>query len=320
MGSRLCYGQKAYSIAICLQEQLGDKAAAMKIQIFATDISEIAIAKARTGIYRLNELDGVSASRVQQFFTKLDGSYQVSKVIRDMCVFAHHNLLKDPPFSKIDLVSCRNVMIYLEPVLQKRALTTFHYSLNEEGFLMLGKSETIGTNTDIFTAYNIAEKIYVRKGPLGRFMPVSSQGREKTFREIDKSVQRESSEKDVYKMADEAMLANFMPASVLVNEKFDVIQFRGATELWLVPPSGKPSFNVLKMAREGLGFELRNILHLAQKTKLPARRFAVFFKLNGLQYYVNIQAVPLKDTSEPYFLIVFSKCFGYWYSTGHYRS
>ena len=162
-------GEEAYSIAICLQEHLGDKAAAMKIQIFATDISETAIAKARTGIYNQTELAGVSSSRLQQFFVKQDGNYQVSKITRDMCVFAHHNLLKDPPFSKIDLISCRNVLIYLEPVLQKRVLTTFHYSLNEEGYLMLGKSESIGTNTDFFKAYKNSEKIYLRKGPLGRF-------------------------------------------------------------------------------------------------------------------------------------------------------
>lgn len=298
-------GEEAYSMAICLQEQLGDKAAAMKIQIFATDISETAISKARSGIYRASELQGVSASRLQQFFIKQDGTYQVSKIIRDMCVFAHHNLLKAPPFSKIDLVSCRNVLIYLEPVLQKRALTTFHYALNESGYLMLGKSETIGTNTDIFTTYNGTEKIYTRKGPLGRFMAVSSPGREQTFREIDKNVQKESADKDIFKMADEVMLASFMPPAVLVNEKYDIIQFKGSTETWLVHPVGKPSFNLLKMAREGLSFELRNILHLAKKTNLPARKFAVFFKLNGLQHFVNIQAVPLKDTIEPYYLVVF---------------
>ena len=298
-------GEEAYSMAICLQEQLGDRASVMKIQIFATDISETAIAKARTGIYRQSELDGISTSRLQQFFVKLDGNYQVSKSIRDMCVFAHHNLLKDPPFSKIDLVSCRNVMIYLEPVLQKRALTTFHYSLVEDGYLMLGKSESIGNSTDIFTAYNSNEKIYVRKGPLGRFMSVATNGREQTFREIDRGAQRQNDNKDVFKVADEAMLNNFMPPSVLVNESFDIVQFRGVTETWLASPTGKPSFNVLKMAREGLSFELRNILHLAKKTGLPARKFAIFFKLNGLQHYVNIYAFPLKDTLEPYYLIVF---------------
>jgi two-component system CheB/CheR fusion protein len=298
-------GEEAYSMAICLQEYLGDKAAALKIQIFATDISEMAIAKARNGIYNQTELAGVSPSRLQQFFVKQDGSYQVSKTVRDMCVFAHHNLLKDPPFSKIDLVTCRNVLIYLEPVLQKRALTTFHYSLNEDGFLMLGKSESIGNNTDIFKPHKNSEKIYLRKGPLGRFTNVTSRDTEQTFREIDKNIQKESANKDVFKLADEAMLANFMPAAVLVNEKFDIIQFRGSTENWLVPPTGKPSFNVLKMAREGLGFELRNILHLAQKTEQPVRKFGVFFKINDMQHFVNIQALQIEQNSEPHYLIVF---------------
>ena len=298
-------GEEAYSLAMCLQEYLGDKAAAIKIQIFATDISEIAIAKARNGIYNQTELLGVSPSRLQQFFIKQDGSYQVTKAIRDMCVFAHHNLLKDPPFSKIDLVSCRNVMIYLEPILQKRALTTFHYSLNEEGYLMLGKSESIGNNTDIFKAYKNSEKIYLRKGPLSRFINVASRDTEQTFRDIDKNIQKESANNDVFKIADEAMLANFMPAAVLVNEKFDIIQFRGSTETWLIPPSGRPSFNVLKMAREGLSFELRNILHLSQKTKQPVHKFGVLFKVNDMQQFVNIQALQLNQNSELNYLVVF---------------
>jgi two-component system CheB/CheR fusion protein len=300
-------GEEPYSMAMCLQEQLGDKAAAMKIQIFATDVSEIAIAKARMGVYRQTELEGISSSRLQQFFTKLDGSYQVSKTIRDMCVFAHHNLLKDPPFTRIDLVGCRNVLIYLEPVLQKRALTTFHYALKEGGYLMLGKSETIGINTDIFASFNSTEKIYRRKGLAsgGRFFTGGSPGREQTFRDIDKSTQKDGADKDIFKLADDLILANFMPPAVLVNEKFDIVQFRGSTETWLTPPTGKPSYHILKMAREGLAFELRNILHLAKKTNLPARKFAVFFKLNGLQHFVNLQAVPLKDTAEPYYLVVF---------------
>jgi two-component system CheB/CheR fusion protein len=298
-------GEEAYSMAICLQEQLGDMASAIKIQIFATDISETAIAKARTGVYTPTELTGISTSRLQQFFTKLDGNYQVNKAIRDMCVFAHHNLLKDPPFSKIDLVSCRNVMIYLEPVLQKRALTTFHYSLNEDGYLMLGKSETIGNNTDIFRAYNSAEKIYRRKGPPGRFMNVASDTKEQTFKNLDTGGQKASIDKDVFKIADDAMLAHFMPAAVLVNDKFDIVQFKGSTETWLTPPTGKPSFNVLKMAREGLSFELRNMLHLAKKTNLPVRKFGVFFKIGDLQHFVNIQALKLVDIAEPHYLVVF---------------
>jgi two-component system CheB/CheR fusion protein len=299
-------GEEAYSMAICLQEHLGDRAAAIKIQIFATDISETAIAKARAGIYRAADLAGLSDSRVQQFFTKLDGSYQVNKIIREMCVFANHNLLKDPPFSKVDLVSCRNVMIYFEPVLQKRALNTFHYALNENGFLMLGKSESIGNNTDLFSSYNNHEKIFSRKGERGRFMPVASAVSEKSFKDVDRGIQNESGKQDVYKIAGETILSNYAPASVLINEHFDIIQFFGKTELWLALPAGKASFNLLKMAREGLAFEIRNLLHLAKKTKTAVKKDAVMFNLQNKEDHVNIEVAPISNISEPYYLVLFT--------------
>jgi two-component system CheB/CheR fusion protein len=299
-------GEEAYSMAICLQEHLGDKAAAIKIQIFATDISETAIAKARTGIYRLSDLEGLSESRMKQFFTKLDGSYQVNKTIRDMCVFAHHNLLKDSPFSKIDLVSCRNVMIYLEPVLQKRALTTFHYALNEQGFLLLGKSENIGSYSDMFASYNNQEKIFKRKGGRGRFMPVTSQGGEQNFKDIDESIQKEHVTYDVFKLADNIVMAS-APAGVLVGEHFDIVQFRGKTDNWLEIPTGKASLNLLKMAREGLAFELRNLLHLVKRTKAPSKKENVLYKLNDEQHYVNITVSPIMDAADPHYLIQFEK-------------
>jgi two-component system CheB/CheR fusion protein len=299
-------GEEAYSMAICLQEHLGDKAAAIKIQIFATDISETAIAKARTGIYKATDLDGLSDSRVQQFFTKLDGSYQINKNIREMCVFANHNLLKDPPFSKVDLVSCRNVMIYFEPVLQKRALNTFHYALNDNGFLMLGKSESIGNGTELFRSYNNREKIFSRKGERGRFMPVASAVSEKSFKEVDRGVQNNSGKQDVYKIASETLLSNYAPASVLVNDRFDIIQFFGKTDHWLGLPAGKASFNLLKMARVGLAFELRNLLHLAKKNNKAARKDAVIFNLLDTEQYVNIEVAPLSNVSEPYYLVLFT--------------
>jgi two-component system CheB/CheR fusion protein len=300
-------GEEAYSMAICLQEHLGDKAAAMKIQIFATDISETAITKARTGIYRTTDLEGLSQSRVQQFFTKLDGSYQVNKTIRDMCVFAHHNLLKDPPFSKIDLVSCRNVMIYMEPVLQKRALTTFHYALNEQGYLMLGKSESISLHADLFSSYNNHEKIFSRKGERGRFMPVTSAGGEQSFKDIDKSVQNESAGQDVFKIAGEAILTKYAPASVLINERYDIIQFYGKTDNWLTINSGRASFNILKMAREGLAFEIRSLLHIAKKKNEAARKESVLFNQGGAHHYVNIEVALLPNAAEIHYLVLFQK-------------
>jgi two-component system CheB/CheR fusion protein len=300
-------GEEAYSIAICLQEYLGDKAAAMKIQLFATDISETAIAKARTGIYRQTDMTGLSPSRIQQFFTRLDGNYQVNKTIRDMCVFAHHNLLKDAPFSRLDLVTCRNVLIYLEPVLQKRALTTFHYALNELGFLMLGKSESIGNNSDMFTIHNSREKIFRRSGARGRFMQVTTEGNEQNFKDIDTDIRLENGQQDVFKIADNLLLSKYVPASVLVNERFDVIQFRGKTNTWLGLPEGKASFNLLKMAHEGLAFEIRNLLHLAKKTNAPARKENILFNLDNRQQYVHIEAAPLLNTADTHYLVLFEK-------------
>jgi two-component system CheB/CheR fusion protein len=300
-------GEEAYSMAICLQEQFGDKTAAMKIQIFATDISETAIAKARSGIYRATDLEGLSTLRIEQFFTKLDGSYSVNKIIRDMCVFAHHNLLKDPPFSKMDLISCRNVLIYLEPILQKRAITTFHYALNDPGFLMLGKSESISKNTDFFIGHNNNEKIFKRNSARGRFMHVASQGTEQSFKNIDKSIKIEEAKLDIFKIADELVLSKFAPAGVLVNEHFDIMQFRGATDIWLTPAPGKASLNVLKMTREGLAFELRNLLHFAKKTNSPARKQNILFNSKGEHKHVNVEVAPLANQDDLHYLILFEE-------------
>jgi two-component system CheB/CheR fusion protein len=298
-------GEEAYSMGICILEYLGDKASALKIQVFATDVSEIAIARARTGIYRQDELAGLSVQQIQQFFVRLDGSYQVAKSIRDMCVFAHHNLLKDPPFSKIDLVSCRNVLIYMEPVLQKRAISTFHYALNEKGYLMLGKSETIGNNTDLFTAYNIAEKIYQSKGLHGRFRTVSTYRNEQTFKEIDQKVANTGTEKDIRKKAEGILLDKYTAGSVIVNQVYDIVDFCGNTDDWLTLPKRKPTFNILKMVREGLSFEVRNLLHLAKTKQVVVRKEGIAFNEKDEQRYVNIEVVLLPDETEDYYLVVF---------------
>ncbi|HZE86558.1 MAG TPA: CheR family methyltransferase, partial [Puia sp.] len=298
-------GEEAYSMAICLQEHLGGKASGMKIQIFATDISEIAIARARNGIYKSTELEGLSASRIEQFFTKLDGNYQVNKEIRDLCIFAHHNLLKDPPFSKMDLIGCRNVLIYLEPILQKRALNTFHYALNEQGFLMLGKSETIINNPDLFAAYQANEKIFRKKGVRGRFMQVASPRTEENFKEVDKKIPNEDAKKDVFKLADAIVLSKHAPSGFLVNEHFDIKQFRGKTDSWIDPSPGVASLDVLAMVRGGLAFELRNLLHQAKKTNANARKENILFMANDREQYVNLDVTPVPGVAEPHYLILF---------------
>lgn len=302
-------GEEAYSIAICLQEQLGDKAATMKIQIFATDISETAISKARTGVYRPIDMEGVSHLRLAQFFTRTDGNYHINKQIRDMCVFAQHNLLKDPPFSRIDLISCRNVMIYLEPVLQKRALSTFHYALNDQGFLLLGKSESIGKNTDLFTPYDLHQKTFRRNGLRGRFIQTTTPSGERNFRDIDNYIKKEDHRKDIFKIADEMMLAKYTPSGVLINDHFDILQFRGVTNNWLAPSPGKASLNLLKMVNDDLAFELRNLLHLARKNNAPAHKENILFHFAQQNQYVNMEVVPLL-TEDIHYLVLFERTDG----------
>lgn len=299
-------GQEAYSIAMCLYEYLSQKSLVLKIQIFATDISEVAISKARTGIYEKHELEGLSESRVEEYFTKTDGAYQVKKSIRELCIFAHHNLLKDPPFAHLDAVSCRNVLIYMEPVLQKRAMQTFHYALNEQGVLMLGKSETPGSGGELFTPYNGSDKIYLKKGESIRSQFTTSERSENAFERIDRGAPQRRDPPDFQKTADDIILSRFAPAGVVVNDALDIVQFRGATGKWLEPSPGKASLNLLKMAREGLSFELRNILHKARSTNAAVIKEHIdLVTSGGAHQAVTVEAMPLPNTTEPHFLVLF---------------
>jgi two-component system CheB/CheR fusion protein len=297
-------GKEAYSIGMCIHEYLSDKMSNTRIQIFATDISEKSIARARTGIYDKSEMEGVSEERIKQFFTKTNGSYQVKKTIRDMCVFATHNFLKDPPFAKIDLVSCRNVLIYLEPFLQKKAFAIFHYALNQKGYLWLGKSETTGSSSEYFLAFGIKDKLYTRKSFPGRFLNVASERNEETIVKKDYGVRpHERKNDDFQKDADDILLSKYTPPGVIVNEQYDIVQFRGSTGDFLEPSPGRASLNVLKMAREGLSFELRNGLQKSKITRLPFIKQNI--SIDNGKKLIDIEIVPLLNSIELYFLILF---------------
>ncbi len=299
-------GQEAYSLAICCSEYLASQSSNIKVQIFATDLSENAIKKARTGIFTKKEMEGISEPRMQQFFDKTNGNYHVKKPIRDMCVFAVHNILKDPPFAKMDLVTCRNVLIYLEPFLQKKALTIFHYALDEKGVLFLGKSETTGTSSDFFTPLGKKEKFYLRRSVPGKFSNVVGERSESAINEKNYfSKNKDGKTDDFQKSADEVLLAKYTPAGVVVNEQFDIVQFRGATGGYLEPAPGKASLNVLKMAKEGLPFEIRNALHKAKATgKLFTKEGIPVDKGEKL---VTLEVIPLLNTVDPHYLILFKE-------------
>ncbi len=296
-------GEEAYSMGMCLYEFISNKASSFKIQIFATDISEQAITKARAGIYSQRQLENLSDARLQQFFTKTDGHYQIKKIIRDMCIFATHNFLKDPPFAKMDLITCRNVLIYMEPFLQKKAFSIFHYSLNEKGFLLLGKSETTGSSSELFNTVDKKEKLYTKIPAPGKFMNVTSTTGEETLQDKDYSLRSNERKRDDYqKNADDILLSKYTPPGVIVNEQFDIVQFRGSTGNYLEPSPGKASLNVLKMAREGLSFELRNALHKAKASSKPFVKDRISLNNGKL---LGIEVIPLLNSIDLHFLILF---------------
>jgi two-component system CheB/CheR fusion protein len=297
-------GEEAYSLGISLYEYLQDKFSSIKIQIFATDISEQSIVKARAGIYKQRQLEGVSDARLQQFFTRIDGHYQVKKSIRDLCVFATHNFLKDPPFARVDLISCRNVLIYMEPFLQKKAFTTFHYALNEKGYLLLGNSDSAGNSSELFLPAGKKDKLYTRKSVTGKFMNVTSGPREEALKYKNDNSQVNERKKDNYqKDADDILLAKYTPPGVIINEQFDIVQFRGSTGAYLESPPGKANLNVLKMAREGLSFELRNALHKVKASGTPFIKEGIMTD-HGTRM-VTIEVIPLLNAIDPHFLVLF---------------
>jgi two-component system, chemotaxis family, CheB/CheR fusion protein len=298
-------GQETYSMAICLHEYLGDSADTVRIQIFSTDVSERYIAIARKGVYSKADVAGVSLDQLDKYFEKVAGNYHVNKSIREMCVFAHHNFLKSPPFARMDLISCRNVLIYMEPFLQKRALATFHYALKENGYLVLGHSETTAPAIDLFLPFDRKEKIYIRKSVPSKFSPVAAGRPEYPTAEAEKPIRKEPGRDDFQKSADNLLLSRFSPPGVVVNDQLDVVEFRGPTASWLQPAPGKPSLNILKLIRDNLAFELRNTLHKAKTTRHIQLSENIPLKSTGSQHWITIEVHPLQNTTEPYYLILF---------------
>ena len=310
-------GEEAFSVAICIKEFFtnttfpGWDGRRRAVQIFATDLNEHAIMKARSGFYKKTEVGNISPQRLKEFFIKSDGGYQVNKEIRDMCVFALHNFLKDPPFGKIDFISCRNVLIYMEPYLQKKALTTFHYSLQSRGFLLLGKTETISSVPDLFTVAAKNDNLFLRKDGTGKFMHVATQRIERNLQDYNVNPQTETISTDFQKAADDVIRNKYMPTGVVVNEAFDIVNFRGRTNDYLEQLDGKPSHNLLKLAKQGLAFDLRSILHKVKKEKAAVIKENISLQQNLVAgqngdsaRMISIEAIPL-NTVEPHYLVLF---------------
>ncbi|WP_414562392.1 MULTISPECIES: CheR family methyltransferase [unclassified Anabaena] len=303
-------GEEAYSIAICLLEFLNNQVINTTIQIFATDVNERAIEQARNGIYKANQVIDVSSERLQRFFVPVESGYQISKPVRELCVFARQNLINDPPFSRLDLITCRNVLIYLSSAVQKKLLPIFHYGLKSNGFLMLGTSETVGEFTDLFALVDRKYKIYSRKiapTQLGMDLIASNYPVE-TFNPQLPANTDTWNDLEMQKEADRIVLKQYAPVGVIINEDLEILQFRGQTSSYLQPAPGRPSFNLLRMAKEELQLELRTAIHQAKKGEEAVTKSGIEIQENEQVKQVKIDVVPFKPAAatERYFLVMFS--------------
>jgi two-component system CheB/CheR fusion protein len=301
-------GQEAYSLAISIHEYLlKKKRPDIRVQIFASDISEKSITKARTATYSAQEVEQVSESRIQNYFTKRDGQYNVNKVIRDMCIFAVHNLIKDPPFAKIDLVCCRNVLVYFDALMQNKILNSFHYALNEKGFLFLGKSETALNGHNLFEIAGKDEKIYTALDIPVRYRKLSKSAGSVLIDDIKLASQNNlSPQEDVIKAASNLLFSRYTPSSAIINKHLEVIHFHGDTSPFLQQSPGKPNFNILKMARDSIRFELHNAIIKVKNDKKGIQKQSI--KVNEVPnpYLVSFEIQPI-DNQTDHLLIVFNR-------------
>ena len=302
-------GDEAYSIAICLMEFLEDANVKVPFEIFATDISGTAIEKARAGIYTGSALAGVSPQRLSRFFTRTERGYQIARVVRDVCVLARHNVAQDPPFSKLDLISCCNVLIYLGDALQRQVLSLLHYALKPAGFLVVGPSEAIGTLSESFHQVEKTHKIFCLRPAASTPAPRLARGRPTEGRvELRPRIADGPAGPDALREADRLVLAEYGPPGVLVDDALNIVQVRGRTAPYLELSPGKPSQNLLRLAREGLIAGLGKAIQTARQRNMAAKENAFRIEDGGRLQAVTIRVIPFGGSSsslEPYFLVLF---------------
>jgi two-component system CheB/CheR fusion protein len=305
-------GEEVYSLAIMLAEFLGEKAGEYPVQMFGTDISESAIAKARAGVYRGNIAIDVSPERLRRFFSATDDGFRIAKAIRDQCVFARQDLTSDPPFSQLDLISCQNVLIYFGPELQRRVLPVFHYALKPHGYLALGSAESLSGLSELFRHVDGKHRIF-QKRPVPRhgeapFATRSLPPDIANHRELD-PLEHEPVFPALEKVADRVVLQHCAPAGVVVDTKLQVLQFRGVTAPYLEHKPGAANLNLLKMLREELVVPVRTILAKAAKQQNIVRKDVVWPRAKDQHRHLHISVVPFKAPphKEPLFLILFEE-------------
>lgn len=308
-------GQEAYSIAMTFAEAQDALPRRRPLQVFATDLNDRLLDTARRGLYPRNVAEDLSPERLRRFFVEEDGGYRVNKALRSTVVFAAQNVISDPPFSRLDLISCRNVMIYFGSGPQRQLMPQFHYALRTGGFLFLGGSESVAGFTELFDAVDKKQRIY-RKKPTGtpsfrqpaRRDAAERPGPSRTLGVLaETKVAPMPSESDPQREADRVTIHRFAPPSVLVNDDLQILQFRGATGAYLEPPTGRATFDLLKMARGSLVAPLRAAIVKARKQQEAVRKDGIRLEQDGRLRTVRIEVVPLKNLQERCFLILFEE-------------
>ena len=305
-------GEEVYSLAICILEALGSRLSKMRIQIFGTDLSESVIEHARAGIYPSAIEKDVSRARLKRFFIKRDSSYQIHRSVRDICTFARQNITADPPFSRLDLLSCRNVLIYLSPELHKRCIPQFHYALNPGGYLILGPAESVGLYDELFELVDKKNKVYVEKNvPTPHDVNLAPyQGLGLARSEVRSTSSNSAAfNAQLLQIADRIMLGAYAPAAVVIDRDLHVQQFRGRSDLFFEHAPGPATLNLLQLVRPTLVVDLRSTIQRAIKTGSPARKGRAVVKLKGRDYEINIEVVPFKipASDESWFLVIFDE-------------
>jgi two-component system CheB/CheR fusion protein len=303
-------GEEVYSLAIAVFELLEELQVNAGMQLFGTDISEMAVERARAGIYAENIAEDVSQERLARFFVKVDRGYQVNRMIRQCCVFARQDVTRDPPFANTDLIACRNVMIYMDTTLQRRVLPVFHYSLKPAGLLLLGTAESVAAATDLFEAVDPQHRIYRRRAVPVRITLDLAHGRRHAKGQNNappESSGRIGGGSDMTRRVDRIVLSKYAPPAVVVDESLRIVQFRGHTSFYLDPSPGDASLNLMRMARESLAAVLRRVIDSAREQGVAVREPGISVEYAGETRNITIEVTPVQGPAEAekWYLVVF---------------
>ncbi len=296
-------GEEVYSIAICLDELLSGAGQRTQLQLFGTDISEKALQRARAGVYPEAITADLSAERLEHYFVKADGGYQIIKSIREACVFARHDLTSDAPFSRLDLIVCRNVLIYMGATLQRRILPMFHYGLKPSGILMLGSAESVPPGSDLFIVLNKEYKIY-RKNPIAPHFSLDLvPGRTAAPAPIAAGAA------DLQALVNRAIQNKSAVGGIVIGRDLQIVAFHGHTGAYLDPSPGVANLNLLRVVREELAFKVQALVFSALDQNAPVREPGIRLGHGKHSRQVNLEVIPIASPSgiEPYLLVLFEE-------------